>query len=169
MTRRRVARRVSVAALAPHFIHVRGYKVLKDKKLATLFGLTLGELYRRAGPKLWKFPAGCFVQLPTDAGRSVKSRPSLAFTQSGVVAVASVLRDEAMLEIGMDIAYAMQIRRRSSAYKKRPARRAQDLAKAALYIEAVERMVVVTALHAIMKRILDAVKTQPARKPTLSA
>lgn len=138
----RVPKRVPVSTVAARIIKVRGYKALKDADLAALFGLDLPTFYARIGAKLWHFaPNWCFkLSTRYDRGRADRS-PALAFTQPGVIMIAGILADADSLEIGMDIAYALRNRRRSSAIKKRPARRADDSKKAARYDEAKARLI----------------------------
>lgn len=143
MTRLRIARRVPASRVRPFLIRVDDYKVIEDVELAGLFRLTLRELYGLLGPKVWTFTSADSLQLPNGTA-SGPSRPSLVFTQTEVLAVASIvaslLRNETLLEIGLDIVHAMNTKRRSSKHRRRPARRADDSTKAQKYREAVKRM-----------------------------
>jgi hypothetical protein len=135
-------KRANVATVLALAILIRGVKLLRDVEVATLFGLTLPQLYERIGSLLWSFTPNSFLKLPAnkrDGGR-VDARPVLAFTPSGVLFIASILNDRESLEIGTDIFHALSIKRRSSAYRKRPARRAESAAKAAGYHEARGRL-----------------------------
>jgi hypothetical protein len=138
----RAQRRVSASKVAALVIQVHGDKAIKDADLAALFGISVATMYARIKGKLWRFQPAAFYELPRahDRGRR-DARPSLAFTQSGVMLVAGVLANDAALEIGMDIAHVLKTRRRSSAYKKRPVARAHDPEKTAGYREAKSRLV----------------------------
>lgn len=137
MTVARITGRVDASTLAPLLVNVRGYKAIKDSDLAALFGLGLPVFYRRVGGKLWRLQPRAFFKLSKahDRGR-LDRRPVLAFTQTGVIMIAGLLGDDDSLEIGMDIARAMKNRRRTSAHKKRPSKRATDPHKAERYYQA---------------------------------
>ncbi|MDY6944458.1 MAG: hypothetical protein SXG53_01965 [Pseudomonadota bacterium] len=137
----RAQKRVCASKVAALVIQVRGDKAIRDTDLAALFGISVATLYARIKGKLWRFQPAAFHQLPRVPGRGRRdARPSLAFTQSGVMLVAGVLANDAALEIGMDIAHVLKTRRRSSAYKKRPLDRVNDPEKNAGYREARSRL-----------------------------
>lgn len=138
----RARKRVSASEVEALLIQVRGAKAIKDVDLAALLGISSSELYARIKGKLWKFQPAAFHKLSkaNDRGR-LDARPALAFTQSGVLLVAGILTDDASLEIGMEIAQIMKTRRRSSAYKKRPARRTDDPEKSTGYDQAKSRLI----------------------------
>ena len=150
----RVPKRVSASKVAALVINIGGDKAIKDAHLAALFGIRLATLYARIGRKLWRFQPKAFHKLTKsqDRGR-LDARPTLAFTQAGVLLIAGILADDASLEIGMDIAHALKTRRRSSAHKKRPVRRANDPEKSASYDEAKSRLIK-ARLRAVTGKIL---------------
>jgi hypothetical protein len=153
MTRARKPPRVGANVIASFIITVEGCKVIKDADLAVLLGLSLPDFYKRIGRKLWILKQPAYFTLAKRYARGrLDSQPSLAFTQSGVMMVASMLGDDASLEIGMDIVYALRNRRRDSALKKRPRRRKSDAEKAANYYEAVARMLQ-GRLHEMLKKM----------------
>lgn len=149
----RIHRRVSASKVAALVITIDGDKALKDSDLAALFGISVATLYARIRRKLWYFQPRSFCKLSKahDRGR-LDARPALAFTQSGVLLIASILGDDASLEIGMDVAHALKTRRRSSTYKKAPARRVNDPAKRARYEAAKDRLIL-ERLHALARKI----------------
>lgn len=150
----RAHKRVSTSKVAALVIQIHGDKAIKDADLAALFGIDLSTLYAKIKGKLWRFQPAAFHTLPraNDRGRR-HARPSLAFTQSGVMLVASVLADEALLELGMDIAHVLKTRRRSSAYKKRAVARANDPEKTAGY-GAAKRRLIEARLRAVTGKVL---------------
>ena len=150
----RTFRRVSASKVAALVIQVRGDKAIKDSDLAALFGIRLSTLYARISGKLWRFKPRAFHKLSKahDRGR-LDGRPTLAFTQAGVLLVAGILADDASLETGMEIAHVLKTQRRSSAHKKRPARRADDPKKAASYDEARRRLATVR-VRAVKGKVL---------------
>lgn len=153
MTVARTSGRVLPSTVAPLIIHVRGYKAIKDSDLAALFGISLTTLYERVGGKLWRLQPTAFFKLSKahDRGRLDK-RPVLAFTQPGVIMVASMLGDDESLDIGMDIARAMKNRRRTSTHKKRPVKRVSDPGKAERYYQARAHMMQ-GRLHELLKKL----------------
>lgn len=135
-------------------IQVRGDKAIKDSDLAALFGISRSALYAKISGKLWRFKPAAFHKLSKahDRGRQ-DARPTLAFTQAGVMLVAGILADDTSLEIGMDIAHALRTRRRPSTHKKRAKRRAKDPKKAAKYAEAKSRLTA-ARLRAVRGKVL---------------
>ncbi|WP_116807246.1 hypothetical protein [Steroidobacter cummioxidans] len=153
MTRARKPGRVDASTIASLVITVEGCKAIKDADLARLLGLSLPIFYKRIGGKLWALKSPAYFKLDQRYSRGrLDRRPALAFTQSGVAMVASILGNDAALEIGMDVIYALRNRRRDSAHKKRPVRRNNDAEKAARYYEAMARMMQ-GRLHELLKKM----------------
>jgi len=153
MTPPRQPKRVDASAIASLIITVEGCKAVRDVHLAALLGTSLPGLYKRIGRKLWIMKSPAYFKLaPRYARGRLDTHPSLAFTQSGVMLVASILGDDASLEIGMDIVYALRNRRRGTVQKKRPIRRKVDAEKAACYYEAMARMLQ-GRLHEMLKKM----------------
>ena len=147
-------KRVAARRVAELIINIHGDKALKDSDLAALFGISVSRLYAIIGRKLWHLqPKGFHKLSKTRVRGPLGPRPMLAFTQSGVILITSILGDEASLEIGMDIAYAMKTRRRSSEYKKAPSRRAKDPKKAESYAAARIRLAA-ARLRAMRRKVL---------------
>ena len=153
MTRPRKPQRVDASVIASFIVTIEGCKAIKDVDLAALLGVTLPDFYQRIGGKLWILKQPAYFKLAKRYARGrLDTQPSLAFTQSGVMMVASMLGDETSLEIGMDIVYALRNRRRGSVLKKRPSRRKADAEKAASYYEALARMLQ-GRLHEMLKKM----------------
>lgn len=153
MTRLRQLRRVDAATVAPLIVTVDGCKALKDTDLAALFGVSLPVFYRRLGRKLWMLSKDMYFKLtPRYARGRLDAQPALAFTQTGVIMIASIFGDDDSLEIGMDIVQALRNRRRGSTQKQRPGRRKIDAEKAARYYEAMARMLQ-GRLHDMLKKM----------------
>lgn len=153
MTRARRPERVDASAVASLVITVEGCKAIKDVDLAALLGLSLPDFYKRIGGKLWALKPPAYFKLSQRYARGRRdTQPALAFTQAGVAMVASILGNDAALEIGMDVIHALRNRRRDSAHKKRPARRSSDVEKAARYYEAMARMMQ-GRLHELLKKM----------------
>jgi hypothetical protein len=153
MTRSRQLRRVDASTIASLVITVEGCKAIKDTDLASLLGVRLPGFYKRLGQKLWMLSKDMYFKLSPRYSRGrLDAQPSLAFTQKGVILIASIFGDDDSLEIGMDVVHALRSRRRGSAVKKRPVRRKIDAEKAARYYEAMARMLQ-GRLHDMLKKM----------------
>jgi hypothetical protein len=150
----RVHKRLSASDIAERVVLIDGDKAIRDTDLAALFGISRSRLYAKISRKLWLFQSREYHKLSKahDRGRT-DGRPALAFTQAGVLLVAGILADDESLEIGLDIANAMKTRRRVSASKKRPVRRADDPEKTAKY-DAAKRRLIQARLRAVAGKIL---------------
>jgi hypothetical protein len=153
MTRARPPKRVDASAIASLVITVEGCKAIKDADLAALLGVSLPAFYKRIGHKLWMLSKDMYFKLSRRYARGrLDAHPTLAFTQKGVILIASIFGDDDSLDIGMDVVHALRNRRRSSAHKKRPGRRKIDADKAARYYEAMARMLQ-GRLHDMLKKM----------------
>lgn len=143
---------MSASAIESLVIAVEGYKAIKDADLADLLGLGLPEFYKRIGRKLWYLGPGMCFQLSKRYARGrLDAQPPLAFSMPGVLLIAGILGDDDSLDIGMDVVYALRNLRRSSANKKRRARRADHAERAADYSEARARLMQ-GRLHDLLKK-----------------
>lgn len=153
MTPPRKQKRLDASAIASLIVTVEGCKAIKDADFAALLGMGLPDFYKRIGHKLWVLKSPAYFKLAKRYARGRPDcQPALAFTQSGVMMVASILGDDTALEVGMDIVYALRNRRRNSTQKKRPNRRNIDAQKAARYYEAMARMLQ-GRLHEMLKKM----------------
>ncbi|GFE88953.1 hypothetical protein [Steroidobacter agaridevorans] len=153
MTPPRKPTRLDASAIASLIVTVEGSKAIKDVDFAALLGISLPDFYKRIGHKLWILKSPAYYKLSKRYARGrLDSQPALAFTQSGVMMVASILGDDTSLDVGMDIVYALRNRRRDSVHKRRPSRRHSDPAKAARYYEAMARMLQ-GRLHELLKKM----------------
>jgi hypothetical protein len=153
MTRARLPKRVDANAIASLVITVEGCKAIKDADLAALLGVSLPAFYKRIGHKLWMLSKDMYFKLSRRYARGrLDAQPTLAFTQKGVILIASIFGDDDSLNIGMDVVHALRNRRRSSVHKKRPGRRKIDADKAARYYEAMARMLQ-GRLHDMLKKM----------------
>jgi hypothetical protein len=149
----RKPKRVDASAIASLIVTVEGCKAIKDVDFAAVLGISLSEFYKRIGHKLWILKSPAYFKLAKRYARGrLDSQPALAFTQSGVMLVASILGDDTALDVGMDIVYALRNRRRGSVLKTRPSRRKVDAEKAARYHEAMARMLQ-GRLHEMLKKM----------------
>jgi hypothetical protein len=117
---------------------IRGQKVMLDRDLASLYGVTTGNLNRAVARNLGRFPADFMFPLTRQEfndlifhfGRSswggTRKLPR-AFTEQGVAMLSSVLRSERAVQVNVEIMRAfVRLRRMLSAHKDL-ARRLDDL------------------------------------------
>jgi hypothetical protein len=127
VTRGRMLRARPMPAIAALTIRVNGSRAIKDVDLATLLGISLLELYKRIGGKLWRFAPTFYCELSDryDRGRpSTQSR--LAFFHGGAIALAGMVCGSASFQMGVDVAHALRNYRRASSQKQRRTRRDND-------------------------------------------
>lgn len=116
-----------VPAIAAAVIRVNGSRAIKDVDLATLMGIGLPELYKRIGDRLWRFTPKLYCKLSGryDRGQT-NTQPRLAFFHGGVIALAGMIGDGTLIQIGLNVAHVLKNYRRKSRRKPRSARRAGD-------------------------------------------
>ena len=118
---------------------IRGHKVMLDSDLATLYGVTTGNLNLavRRNPK--RFPEDFMFQLSRDEahslllqnarakGRGGRRTPPYAFTEQGVSMLSSVLNSERAIEVNIGIMRAFVRLRAMLATRADLARRLNEL------------------------------------------
>jgi ORF6N domain len=104
---------------------IRGEKVMIDADLATLYGVTTGNLNKAVKRNLDRFPPDFMFQLTpeecqnlifqigrSNAGRGGRRKPISAFTEQGVAMLSTVLRSERAIQVNVAIIRAfVQLRR----------------------------------------------------------
>jgi len=106
---------VPVEIIANKIFLIRGQKVMLDRDLAMLYGVTTGNLNKAVSRNLDRFPDDFMLQLTKDEsnslrfqfgslkrGRYVKYLP-YAFTEQGVAMLSSVLRSKRAVRINISI------------------------------------------------------------------
>ncbi len=93
---------------------IRGHKVILDRDLAALYGVTTGNLNKAVARNIGRFPDDFMFQLSTEefanlrfqSGRSswggTRKRPR-AFTEQGVAMLSSVLRSRRAVQVNVEI------------------------------------------------------------------
>ncbi len=93
---------------------IRGHKVIRDRDLAELYGVTTGNLNKAVTRNLDRFPDDFMLQLTADEFENLKfhfgtsswggtrKRPR-AFTEQGVAMLSSVLRSKQAVAVNMEI------------------------------------------------------------------
>jgi hypothetical protein len=110
----------AVAPVPPEFIEqkiylIRGHKVMLDADLATLYGVTTGNLNLAVRRNPRRFPKDFMFQLSHEEtqslllqnarakGRGGRRTPPYAFTEQGVSMLSSVLNSERAIEVNIAI------------------------------------------------------------------
>ncbi len=141
VTRRRVLRPRPIPTLAALTIRVNDSRAIMDVDFATFLGISLLELYKRIGDKLWRFTPSlyCRIAHPYDRGR-LDAQPRLAFFRGGAIALTGIVGDGASFRIGVDIAHALRNCRRASPHKQRATKRADNPVLCERYYKARARL-----------------------------
>lgn len=119
---------------------VRGHKVLLDKELAKLYGVTTTNLNKAVTRNLDRFPSDFMFRLTRDEFRNLKFHSGTsswggtrklprAFTEQGVAMLSSVLRSKRAVQVNIEIMRAFVRLRRMLASNKDLARKLANLEK----------------------------------------
>jgi len=124
--RKRPARSLPLDAIRDRILIVRGYKVLLDSDLATLYGVETRRLNEQVRRNLERFPADFLIQLkPADVANLMsqnatsswggrRKRP-FAFTEHGAIMAASVLNAPRAIEMSVFVVRAFVALRETAA------------------------------------------------------
>jgi hypothetical protein len=93
---------------------LRGHKVILDKDLAALYGVTTGNLNKAVARNIDRFPDDFMFQLSPDEMENLIFRsgtsswggtrkPPRAFTEQGVAMLSSVLRSQRAVQVNIEI------------------------------------------------------------------
>ncbi len=102
--------------LERRILHIRGHKVMLDRDLAVLYGVTTKRLNEQVRRNAGRFPADFMLQLTPEETAALRShyatskkgrggrryRP-LAFTEQGVAMLSSVLHSERAIRVNITI------------------------------------------------------------------
>jgi hypothetical protein len=111
---------VNEDALAAHerverlILAIRGRRVILDKDLATLYGVSTGNLNKAVSRNLERFPDDFMLRLTAEELRDLKfqfgtsswggtRKPPRAFTQEGIAMLSSVLRSSRAIRVNVEI------------------------------------------------------------------
>ncbi len=145
-------------------IMVRGQKVILDRDLAALYGVSTGSLNKAASRNLDRFPEDFMIQLSQEELHSLifhfgtsswggTRKPPRAFTEQGVAMLSSVLRSKRAVRVNIEIMRAFVRLRRMLQANTVLARQLKDLEK---------------KYDSQFKVVFDAIRqlmAPPARKP----
>jgi hypothetical protein len=93
---------------------LRGHKVILDKDLAALYGVTTGNLNKAVARNIDRFPDDFMFQLSPDEMENLifhsgtsswggTRKPPQAFTEQGVAMLSSVLRSQRAVQVNIEI------------------------------------------------------------------
>lgn len=93
---------------------LRGHKVILDKDLAALYGVTTGNLNKAVARNIDRFPDDFMFQLSPDEMENLifhsgtsswggTRKPPRAFTEQGVAMLSSVLRSQRAVQVNIEI------------------------------------------------------------------
>jgi len=117
---------------------LRGLRVMIDRDLATLYGISTSNLNKAVSRNLGRFPADFMFRLSSEEARSLMFQTGTsswggtrklprAFTEQGVAMLSSVLRSERAVRVNVEIMRAFVRLRRILADNAELARRFDDL------------------------------------------
>src|SRR5260370_21161369 len=128
-----------VARIEQAILLIRGEKVMLDRDLAALYGVTTGNLNKAVKRNLQRFPADFMFQLTEEEaeslifqigrskGRGGRRHFPYAFTEQGVAMLSSVLRSEQSIRVNVAIMRSFVRLRETLALHKELARKLTEL------------------------------------------
>ncbi len=104
----------TVEVIVQRIFLIRGYKVMIDSHLASLYGVTVRRLNEQVRRNIKRFPEDFMFQLTKDEFENLKSQFAtsswggkrklpLAFTEQGVAMLSSVLNSERAIQVNIQI------------------------------------------------------------------
>jgi len=119
---------------------IQGEKVILDKDLAVLYGVTTSNLNKAVNRNIERFPKDFMIQLSAEEFRNLKfhfgtsswggtRKPPRAFTEQGVAMLSSVLRSKRAIEVNIMIMRAFVKLRSMMSNHKDLARKLEELEK----------------------------------------
>ena len=119
---------------------LRGKKVMLDRNLAMLYGVTTSNLNKAVNRNLERFPEDFMLQLTTDEFKNLKFHFGIsswggtrklpyAFTENGVAMLSSVLNSERAITVNIQIMRTFTKLREMLATHKDLARKIEDMEK----------------------------------------
>jgi hypothetical protein len=95
---------IPAGAIESSILLIRGQKVILDRTLAKLYGVSTRVLKEAVNRNPTRFPPNFVFQLTTDESRTAnsKSRP-YAFTEHGILMLSSVLNSERAVQVNIEI------------------------------------------------------------------
>jgi hypothetical protein len=141
MTTKKQATTISSERIASSIIVLRGQRVILDRDLASIYGVSTGRLNESVRRNISRFPEDFMFQLSRDEaetsrsqsailnnrrGANIKYLPS-AFTEHGAIQVANILRSQRAIEMGIYVVRAFVHLRNILASNRELARQFEEL------------------------------------------
>lgn len=93
---------------------IRGHRVMLDKDLADMYGVTTGNLNKAVSRNIDRFPIDFMFQLSKEESKHLKfhfgisswggtRKPPRAFTEQGVAMLSSILRSKCAVRVNIEI------------------------------------------------------------------
>ncbi len=131
---------VPMEVIEQKILLIQGEKVILDKDLAALYGVTTSNLNKAVNRNIERFPKDFMVQLTAEELQNLKfhfgtsswggtRKPPRAFTEQGVAMLSSVLRSKQAIEVNIMIMRTFVKLRRMISTHKDLARKLADLEK----------------------------------------
>jgi len=131
---------VPIEVIEKKILLIGGKKVILDKDLATLYGVTTGNLNKAVNRNRDRFPADFMVQLTGEEFDNLKfhfgtsswggtRKPPRAFTEQGIAMLSSVLNSKRAIHVNIEIMRAFVKLREMIVSHKDLARKLNELEK----------------------------------------
>jgi hypothetical protein len=131
---------VSIDVIEKKIFVIRRLKVILDRDLAALYGVTTGNLNKAVSRNLERFPGDFMIQLTAEEFRDLKfhfgtsswggtRKPPRVFTEQGVAMLSSVLKSKLAIEVNILIMRAFVKLREMIASHKDLAKKLESLEK----------------------------------------
>ncbi len=128
----------SAKSIERQIVMLRGQRVIMDKDLAVLYGVSTGNLNKAVSRNKERFPADFMIQLTADEFKNLKFQIGTsswggtrklprAFTELGVAMLSSVLRSKHAIEVNIRIMRAFVNLREMIASHKDLAKRLDEM------------------------------------------
>lgn len=131
---------IPVGRIENAILLIRGQKVLLDRDLAALYGVSTGNLNRAVKRNLERFPADFMFQLTAEEAQNLRCQSGISssgyggrrylpytFTEQGVAMLSSVLRSKQAIQVNVAIMRAFVRLREALALHKELARKLTEL------------------------------------------
>jgi len=131
---------IPMEVIEKKILFIQGEKVILDKDLAALYGVTTSNLNKAVNRNIERFPKDFMVQLTAEELQNLKfhfgtsswggtRKPPRAFTEQGVAMLSSVLRSKQAIEVNIMIVRTFVKLRKMIATHKDLARKLAELEK----------------------------------------
>ena len=105
---------VSLERIERSILLIRGHRVMLDKDLADMYGVTTGNLNKAVSRNIDRFPTDFMFQLSKVESNNLKfhfgtsswggtRKPPRAFTEQGVAMLSSILRSKCAVRVNIEI------------------------------------------------------------------